>query len=132
MTEPDISPEDEIEQLRARAKDLEGQLSDVRETARAKLVRSELKAHAVRAGIVDLDGLKLVETDGLNLTETGELEGAATLIASLRKRKPWLFGGASSSSGATVPQSAPLTKKLATQMSTEEWRTARAEILRNR
>ena len=132
MTEPFENGDNEIEDLRARNRDLEQKLSMAEESARLRLVHAELKAHAVRAGMVDLDGLKLLETDGLNLNQNGEVEGAANLISNLRKAKPWLFGGTSSSSGATPPQTAPMKRKLATDMTIEEWRAARAEILRNR
>jgi len=132
MTDPVEAPEDELESLRARTRELENRLLEVEEATRTKLVRAELKIHAVRAGMVDLDGLKLVETDELRLTANGEVEGAAALMASLRKRKPWLFGDVSSSSAATPPPSAPMKKKLATEMTTEEWRAARTDILRHR
>ncbi len=132
MTEPAEQAGDELEVLRARNVELEGRLSAAEEATREKLVRAELKTHAVRAGMIDLDGLKLIETDGLNLNQRGEVEGAAGLMANLRKSKPWLFGGASSSSGAIPPPSAPLVKKKVADMSVEEWRLARAEILRNR
>jgi len=132
MTDQVLSPEDELESLRARTRELETRLLETEETTRAKLVRAELRTHAVRAGMIDLDGLKLVETDELHLSPDGEIEGAATLMASLRKRKPWLFGDTSSSSAATPPPTAPLKKKLATEMTTDEWRAARIDILRYR
>jgi len=59
-------------------------------------------------------------------------DDAAHVIAKLRRDKPWLFAAASSSSTATVPQAAPIKRKLATEMSVEEWRAARAELLRRR
>jgi len=132
MTDPVESPEGELESLRARTRELEGRLLEVEEGARVKLVHAELKAHAVRDGMIDLDGLKLVDTDDLHLSSSGEVEGAASLMSSLRKNKPWLFGDVSSSSAATPPVSAPLKRRLATEMTTEEWRAARADILRNR
>lgn len=122
----------DFDALKARNLELEARLRENEEHGRQKLIRAELKAHAVRAGIVDLDGLKLVETDGLTLNDSGELDGAANLMSSLKKKKPWLFGEANSSSTALPPPSAPLKKKLATDMSVEEWRTARADILRHR
>lgn len=133
MSDESQTPSDEeLESLRLQKRELEARLADMEEATRARLVRSELKAHAVRAGMVDLDGLRLIDIDELRLTPSGEVEGAAALLASMRKRKPWLFGDFSSSSGATPPQSAPMKKKLATEMTTEEWRAARADLLRNR
>jgi hypothetical protein len=123
---------DELKSLREKTRELEGKLSAAEASAQAKLVRAELKTHAVRAGMVDLDGLKLIETDGLALNAKGEVEGAAELMSELRKSKPWLFGGGSSSSGAMPPPSAPLARKKVSDMSVEEWRLARAEILRRR
>jgi len=126
------SSDEEMEQLRARTRELETKLSESEERGRTTLIQAELKSLAIQAGIIDLDGLKLIEIDGLRIAANGEIEGAASLIASLRKRKPWLFGDPSSSSGASPPSSAPLRKKLATEMTTEEWRAARTDILRPR
>ena len=56
------------------------------------LVRAELKAEAVRAGMIDLDGLKLVDPADVRVNEAGEIEGAAMLMQKLRRAKPWLFG----------------------------------------
>ncbi len=96
---------------------------------RARLVQAELRTEAVRAGIVDLDGVKLLDATGLSLNAAGELEGGPALIAGLRASKPWLFGR-SSSSASVAPRATPPKPRLATEMSLEEWRAARAELLR--
>jgi hypothetical protein len=83
----------------------------------------------VRAGIVDLDGLKLLDLENVELTSDGELANAAELIVQLRRAKPWLFGGASSSSQASPPPAQPLRQKLATEMTDDEYRSGRAAIL---
>ena len=67
---------------------------------RAQLIQAELRTEAVRAGIVDLDGVKLVDATGLALNAAGELEGGAALMAALRASKPWLFGRSSSSAAS--------------------------------
>jgi hypothetical protein len=126
------APGDDIEALRARAADLERQLREASAAAEARLVRAELKAEAVRAGMVDLDGLKLLDTASLSLNENGEVEGAAAAMTALKREKPWLFGGASSSSRASAPAAHPPRAKLATEMTLEEYRAARAELLRRR
>lgn len=123
---------EELELLRVRAADLERALRDAEETGRTRLVQSELKAEAVRAGMVDLDGLKLIDSSQVALGPTGELEGGAALMERLRQVKPWLFTQASSSSRAAVPPSSPPRQKLATEMTLDEWRAARAEMLRRR
>lgn len=112
-----------VEVLARRLEALEASL-------RERLVRAELKAHAVRAGMVDLDGLKLVDASRLVLNERDEVEGAAELMRGLRRDKPWLFGGPSTSSAAQPPPAQAPRAKLATEMSETEWLAARAELLR--
>lgn len=131
MSEDDVNatlPEDAAE----RAAALERRLASLQSQNRERLVRAELKAEAVRAGMVDLDGLKLVDLAAVSVDAAGEVQGAAALMQSLRRAKPWLFGGASASSAATPPPVEPPRARLATTMTTEEWLAARAELLRRR
>ena len=125
---PDTDP---VAELRARAEELERRLAETEQEARGRVLRAELKVEAVRAGIVDLDGLKLLELKQVQLTSEGELANAPELMAQLRRAKPWLFGGASSSSPASPPPAQPLRQKLATEMTDEEYRAARAAILKH-
>jgi len=99
---------------------------------RARLLQSELRTEAVRAGMVDLDGVRLIDPAALTLTDTGALDGGPALMARLRQDKPWLFGkgAASSSSGAVPPPAAPAAPRSAMDMGVDEWRAARAELLR--
>jgi hypothetical protein len=90
-----------------------------------------LKAEAIRAGMVDLDGLKLVDATVVTLTEDGEVPGAAALMQSLRRAKPWLFGQASASSAALPPPVQVAGPRRATDMTYEEWQAARSELLRH-
>ncbi len=109
---------------------LEERLAALEAGLRARLLRAELKAHALRAGMVDLDGLKLLDTSALVVNERDEVIGAEALMAEARRAKPWLFGGASTSSTAAAPPAQAPRAKLATEMSEAEWRAARAELLR--
>jgi hypothetical protein len=122
---------DPVAELRARAGELEQRLADSERQARGRIVRAELKVEAVRAGIVDLDGLKLLDLEHVELTPEGELANAAELMAQLRRAKPWLFGAASSSSPASPPPAQPPRQKSATEMTDEEYRAARAAILKH-
>ncbi len=119
-------------ELRSRAEVLERQLAEVQRQTEARIVRAELKAEAVRAGIVDPDGLKLLDTSNIKLNRDGEVEGAPGLIAELKRAKPWLFGNLSSSSSAIAPPATPPRQKLATDMTEDEWRAARAALLKRR
>jgi hypothetical protein len=99
---------------------------------RAKLVQAELRTAAARAGMIDLDGIKLVEMAGLSVNDAGELVEAPEIMSRLRQEKPWLFGRGSSSSPVVAPRATPPKAKTAMEMSVEEWRVARAELLRRR
>ncbi len=100
---------------------------------RSRLVQAELRTEAVRAGMVDLDGVRLVDVSALVLGADG-IEGGAALMARMREAKPWLFGrgGANSSSTGRVPVVVPAKVRTVMEMSEEEWRAARAELLRRR
>ena len=131
MTE-DVSPPSPPEDLAARAAELERRLAEVEATTHERVVRAELKAEAVRAGMVDLDELKLLDTTRVKVGANGEVEGAAALMRELRRAKPWLFGGASSSSTAGAPPAQPPKPRLATEMNFDEWQKARADLLKRR
>jgi hypothetical protein len=131
MTDP-IAPEISLDQMRARAEELDRTLAQTREEHSRQLVRAELKAAALRAGMIDLDGLKLLDTTGLKLDEAGELREGSDVMRKLRIAKPWLFGGANSSSAASPPPAQSPQNRRATEMSHDEWRAARSEMLRRR
>lgn len=100
-------------------------------TLRARLLQAELKAEAIRAGMVDLDGVKLIDVGGVKVDEAGSLVDGAGLMAGLRASKPWLFGR-SSSSAAVAPRAEPPRARKAMEMTVDEWKAARAELLRRR
>lgn len=128
MMDADIT----IADLRAQLEQLEQKLLDANEDGKNRLMQSQLKAAAVQAGMIDLDGLKLVDLSRARLNEYGELEGIEDLMLEVKREKPWLFGGHSSSSRANPPPAQPARAKSASEMSQDEYRAARAELLRRR
>ncbi|MCF3945295.1 hypothetical protein AiwAL_04735 [Acidiphilium sp. AL] len=114
----------------ARAEAAERALGQMRHESGEKLKRAELKIEAVRAGMIDLDGLKLIDLDQVELGEDGGVTDAASIMTRLKREKPWLFGAASSSSTAGVPRAEPSRTRHARELSEAEWRAARAELLR--
>jgi len=135
MSEEDTSDEpgaDSVAGLRARAELLEQRLADIEQDAKSRVIRSELKVEAVRAGIIDLDGLKLLDLRDVQVSADGELTNGVELVAQLRRAKPWLFAVPSSSSVANPPPAQPPRQKLATEMTDEEYRAARAALLKHR
>jgi hypothetical protein len=114
----------------ARAEAAERALGDVRRESGERLKRAELKIEAVRAGMVDLDGLKLIDLDRVALGDDGTVADAGAIMVKLKQDKPWLFGGGSSSSTASAPRAEPTQARHARELSEADWRSARAELLR--
>jgi len=123
--------EDTDDDLRSRLDKLERETLEDRRVGEQRVILAELKVEAIRAGIVDLDGLKFLDTSQLQLEEDGGIPGGVELINQLKRTKPWLFGTTSSSSTARVPPSRPTRQKLATDMTDEEYRVARANIIKH-
>ncbi len=78
--------------------------------ARERVTRADLRVAAREAGMLDLDGLKLLDTAALKLGDDGTVLNAAEALAALRQSKPWAFGQATTSATAQAP--APATGKL--------------------
>lgn len=112
------------------ATDADAKVKAAQEAADQRIIRAELKAAAIKAGMVDLDGLKLADLSGVNLNEAGEVEGAEALMEALKKSKPYLFGAPSSSTPGTPPSPKTPEAKKATEMTDEEYQQAKAALLR--
>ena len=105
---------------------LEARIAELETRAVEQARRAELTLEAVRAGIVDLDGLKLLPP-----TVAGAEGDVAVTVRELKRAKPWLFSGSSSSTAVAPPSSAPKPRR-ATEMNDEDWQAARAELLKRR
>ena len=123
---------DPLADLRTRCEQLERELVQVKQKAESGIVKAHLQAEAARAGMVDLDGLKMLDLSGVTVTSDGEVHGASALMEKVRKDKPWLFGKPSTSAPSGAPPSQPPRQKLATEMTDAEYQTARAAILKYR
>lgn len=115
------------------AQDAESAIAGANDAANARVIRAELKAEAVRAGMVDLDGLKLADLSTVKLNDDGTVDGASELMVALKKSKPYLFGTPSHSS---TPGNAPPPKgqetKHASQMTDAEYAAARQKLVGGR
>lgn len=121
------------ENWQARAETAEAALLNAQAESEARLIRSELKAEAIRAGMVDLDGLKLLDATEVRVNDKGEVSDAGAILAKLKRAKPWLFGNVNSSSAtANPPRPEPPRIRHASELSHEEWQAARAALLRRR
>jgi hypothetical protein len=100
----------------------------LREEFQSRLVVANLRTEAVRAGMIDLDGLRLIDLSAVRLGNDDKVIGGRKLMDDLRRTKPWLFGVASSSSAAIAPASQPVRQKTALEMTDEEYTAARAAV----
>jgi len=123
----------------AAVRDRDEAIANVRSEANGRVIRSELKAHALRAGIIDLDGLRLADTSKLALNEEGDVVGAETLIETLRKEKPYLFadtraGVSTGTTGQTQRPPSPAASSTmdARTLSRDDWQTERNRLLGSR
>jgi hypothetical protein len=123
---------DPVAALRARCEQLERELVQVKQQAESGIVKAHLQAEAARAGMIDLDGLKMLDLSRVTVSEDGDVQGATALMEKVRKEKPWLFGKSSTSAPGGAPPSQPPRQKLATEMTDAEYQTAREAILRYR
>jgi hypothetical protein len=123
--------DDQDDNLRSRLDRLERESEENRRLSDHRVALAELKVEAMRAGIVDMDGLRFLDTGQIHLDEDGVIAGAGELIGQLKRSKPWLFAAPSSSSVAKVPPSRPARQKMAKDMTDAEYKIARANIIKN-
>jgi hypothetical protein len=112
-------------------KDAEEVSTKAKTEADARIIRAELKAAALKAGMIDLDGLKLADLSKVALKDDGTLDGADALMDGLKKDKPYLFGQpATTTHTGKAPDPNPPTPKKASEMTAEEYSAAKAAALK--
>ncbi len=124
-TEAEKKAAEAAEAAKKAAEEAEGRAKKAEEAAQVRIIKAEMKTHAIKAGIVDLDGLTLADLSQVKIDEQGEVTGAEEAIAALKKAKPYLFTtttatGGKGGSGQPPPSDRP-TQKRATEMTTEEY-----------
>jgi hypothetical protein len=113
------------------AKDAEEVTAKAKTEADARIIRAELKAAALKAGMIDLDGLKLADLSKVTLKDDGTLDGADDMMKGLKETKPYLFGNADTSTHTGKPPPAvPPAAKKASEMTADEYAVARAAALK--
>ncbi len=136
MTDPSQAPAQilpsEPTSADPRVAELERRLAEQAQSHQTRLAIADLKLHAIRAGMIDLDGIKLIDQSQIRLTEAGEVDGADRLMTNLRRDKPWLFQAVTTSTLAPAPPVTSPTAKRATEMTHAEWQSARAALLKRR
>lgn len=103
------------------------------QAANDRIIRAELKAEAAKAGMVDLDGLKLADLSSVTIGEDGSVTGATELLAKLKEGKPYLFGAPPAhSSQPNPPPPAPdkVPPSDVRKMTKEEYEAAKRKAVR--
>lgn len=85
----------QAEQVKTEAEkvkqEAEQRIQQATSAADQRIIRAEMKAEAIKLGMVDLDGLKLADLSTVKLDDKGEVVGAAEMLAALKESKPYLF-----------------------------------------
>lgn len=100
-----------------------------------RYLKAELKAAAIAAGINDpTDSLAMIALTDVVRDDDGNPTNAADLMAALKEAKPYLFTSQASPRSTSQPNPAPRAPapavKLAKDMTDEEYKAARAALIR--
>lgn len=123
--EAERKAQEAAEALAKAAKDAEDKITAANKAANDRIIRAELKAAALKAGMVDLDGLKLADLSKVKLNDQGEVEGADALMEEMKKAKPYLFGTANTSNTQQTPAKGKTETKKVTEMTPAEYAAAK-------
>lgn len=115
------------EAAKKAAEEATGKIEEASKSAQLRIIKAELKAFAVKAGIVDLDGLAFIDMTKVKLSDAGEIEGADEAIDALRKAKPYLFTKTTSST-ERAPKSDPAPPKKVTELNEAEYRAEKRRL----
>ena len=124
------------EQVRIALSERDEAIAAIRSETTGRVIRAELKTHALRAGIIDLDGLRLADSSKLSLNDDGDVVGAEALMEALRQEKPYLFsesrmGVSTGTTGQTQRPPAPAGPSIvdARTLSRDAWQAERSRLL---
>jgi chromosome segregation ATPase len=118
--------------LTARATDAETKANEAGTKARDKVMMADLRVAAREAGMLDLDGLKLLDREGAKLDDDGNVTNASDLMEAMRESKPYLFGKApvpGTQTGTTASTAQP--PQRATPTAFDARKAGRDEVGRN-
>lgn len=102
-----------------------------------KLMRAEVRNHAIKEGMIDPSLIDLLPIDGVTLNEAGDVIGADKFIAKYKKEKSYLFGEVktddkepkgTTSGKTTPPPNTTVTPKNAMDMTPEQFAARIAEF----
>jgi predicted signal transduction protein with EAL and GGDEF domain len=130
--EPWLEPTEQNADASPEDVSISGEIQRLRAEFQTRLLAAGLREEALRAGMIDLDGLKLIDISEIQLGDDDRIVDGRRIMAELRRTKPWLFSPASTSNAAAVPTSQPARQKQAMEMTDEEYAAARSAITKYR
>lgn len=123
---------EELETIKAKTESEKLELTSKVETTfkerqmfEEKYINAEVKAHAVAAGIKDIEFVKLIDIKDVKLDDKGNIIGIDKAIADVKTRKPEWFGAekkSSTSTNATFAEKETKTPMDARSMSKDDWK----------
>jgi len=118
------------EETAKKAKDeAEAHKAEAQTKADQRVIRAELKAEAIKAGMINLNGLKLADLSAIKLDEKGEVIGADEVMKALKESDPYLFKAPSTSNTDKKPDPNKDDKpKKASEMTKEEVNAEAAKL----
>lgn len=96
---------------------------DILREVNKRYIRAELKAEALKAGLVDVDALKMFDTSSIEIDVNGDVVGVKELIEEMRELKPYAFSTTvkDTTTDKKTPDSTKVNSKSALDMSSDEF-----------
>lgn len=114
LAESQTNAAGEMEKLRidltGRATAAETAATTATEAARSRVMMADLRVAARENGMIDLDGLKLLDLASAKLDADGNLTNATDMMSAMKEAKPYFFGAApkpGTVTGTTTTTTAP-------------------------
>jgi len=93
--------------LESKDAEIVTKLAESSTAAKEQVKAARLEALALREGLVDLDGLKLLDLSKITQKEDGTFEGVEEVFKAAREAKPYLFGEKVTTTTGTKPAPKP-------------------------
>lgn len=97
--------------------------TDIIGVVNKRYIRAELKAEALKAGLVDVDALKMFDTSSIEIDDNGDVIGVSELVEEMRMSKPYAFSTTAkdTTTDKKTPDSSKVDSKSALDMSDDEF-----------
>jgi hypothetical protein len=98
---------DAADAVKAAKTEADAKVAAAQTAANERIILAELKTEAIKAGMVDLDGLKLLDTSKVTIGDDGVVKIPDKFFEEAKTAKPWLFAAAGTSTSNPNPPPKP-------------------------